>query len=909
MALLTCSRCNGSGYEGRKLCPQCRGMAFGMTHGPFFLYWGKRIDGFEFTVARLQRGADAVVNLLLFALFFGGLIAAAFSVLNAEPGTVLTTEYWDVPRGSSAFFALGVLAACVAYYRLVIASADHESVRHRAFGADESALTLPPEPETWKSIRSLPASVKIDVAKAYSAAALKAVEDAYDLARRLKHVELSPAHLFGGLAITGQVGVLFGRLGLQFGTLKDRIGKLLAGHPTGESPTTLAAAARQVLLEAYADAYAHRRPQVDAIDLFGVTVRGDAELGEILLDAGAELRKVENAVEWIRIQELLRSRYRRFVRAARRKPKSAMNRAMTAVATPFLDRIGQDVTRAAAYGQIAPVVGREKEIDAVLRVIEGGNRSVVLVGEPGVGKDAIVEALAQRMVEEDVPKILGDMRLVSVNVAMLVSGATASEAQERLLSALYEVGRSGNVVLVIPHVAGMVGITAGSGQGIDLAQTFAAELGKGYFFAITTATPKEYAQSIENSSLGQSLIKVDIGEPEIDEAVRILEAKSGSIEYRNNTFFSYDAIEATVTLSSRYMHEQFLPEKAIELAKEVASAVRKTKGKDALISREDVAALVSEKTKVPVTSLTTDESAKLLNLEGLMHGRVIGQDEAVKVVAAALRRARAEVRETGRPIANFLFLGPTGVGKTELAKTLAATYFGKENAMIRLDMSEYQDKPSLYKLIGEPAGRDSGGILSEAVRKNPFSLVLLDEIEKAHPDILNVFLQVMDDGRLTDNVGRTVDFTNAIVIMTSNAGAPFIQEEIIKGSSVEVIKERLLAGELKQHFRPEFLNRFDAAIVFRPLTEEEIRRIAGLMLAKVADRLKEKGIEFEATPEAVAELAKAGYDPMFGARPLRRVIQERVDNTIADALLRGDVKRRDKIIFDVGGQVRIEKKS
>ncbi|MEK9152308.1 MAG: ATP-dependent Clp protease ATP-binding subunit, partial [Patescibacteria group bacterium] len=836
MSLITCSRCNGSGYEGRKICVQCRGMSFGMIDGPHFLYWGRRVDAFEFRLAKMQRTIDAVVNLLLFSVFLAGLIAAAFSAATA-PATFYSAAYWNAPHLSIALLALGVLALCVAYYRLVIAAAGREFVRQRVYGDERAALTLPPEPETWKRIRTLPAAVKIDVSKAYTPAALKGIEDGYDLAQRLKHAELSSAHLFGGLAITGQVGVLFGRLGLPFASIKDHLGKLLAGHVTVDSPTGLSDAIKQVLLEAYAEAYGRKRPKVDAIDLFMTTVRGDAELGEVLLDAGAELRKVENGVEWIRIQELLRSRFHRFAGAARRKPKTAMNRAMTAMATPFLDRIGQDMTKAAIFGQLAPVIGREKEVEGILRAIEGGNRSVVLVGEHGVGKDALIEALAQRMVEEDVPKILEDKRLVSINVSMIVSGATASEAQERLLSALYEVGRAGNVVLVVPRVSGMVGITAGNGQGIDLAETFATELSKGYFFAITTATPKEYAQSIESSSLGQSLVKIDVGEPEVDEAIRVLEAKSGPIEYQNDVFFSYDAIEAAVTLSSRYMHEQFLPEKAIELAKEVASSVKKKKGKDALISRDDVAALVSEKTKVPVTSLTTDESQKLLNLETLMHGRVIGQDDAVKVVAAALRRARAEIREATRPIANFLFLGPTGVGKTELAKTLAATYFGKETAMHRLDMSEYQDKASLYKLIGEPAGRDSGGILTEAVRRNPFTLVLLDEIEKAHPDILNVFLQVMDDGRLTDNVGRTVDFTNVILIMTSNAGAPFIQEEIGKGTATEVIKERLLAGELKQHFRPEFLNRFDAVIVFRPLTEEEIRQIAKLMLAKVAERL------------------------------------------------------------------------
>jgi len=368
--------------------------------------------------------------------------------------------------------------------------------------------------------------------------------------------------------------------------------------------------------------------------------------------------------------------------------------------------------------------------------------------------------------------------------------------------------------------------------------------------------------------------------------------------------FTYESLQALVDLSSRYLHDTYLPQKAIVLADEVALQVSKRGEKWARVGKEDVGAIISEKTKVPVNQVTQAEGEKLLSLETRMHERMIGQEEAVKAISSALRRARAELRAQNRPIANFLFLGSTGVGKTELAKTTAEVYFGSEDAMIRFDMSEYQDKNAVFKLIGS-AGET--GQLTEAVRQKPFSLVLLDELEKAHPDILNLFLQVMDDGRLTDGQGRTIDFTNVILIATSNAGTQFIQDEVKKGTALEVIKEGLLETELRGIYRPEFLNRFDGVIIFKPLSQEDVVAIAFLMIDKVAKRLEAKGINLRASDEAVYELAKKGYDPKFGARPLRRVIQENVENAVADFLLRGQVGRRDTMVLEPGGVITVEK--
>jgi len=454
----------------------------------------------------------------------------------------------------------------------------------------------------------------------------------------------------------------------------------------------------------------------------------------------------------------------------------------------------------------------------------------------------------------------------------------------------------------------MIGITAGQGAGLDLSEVLAQVLAKKVFYVVATTTPQEYTKAVEQTSVANVFQNIKVEEPEINEAIQVLEAKSGSIEYNNKVFFSYDSLDKAATLSARYMHEKYLPQKALEIIEQAAITVRKERGENQIVTGDDVAKFISKKTAIPVAKITEKEASKLLNLEEEIHGRIIGQDEAVKMVASSLRRARAELREGDRPIASLLFLGPTGVGKTELAKTVADIYFGSEENMVRLDMSEYQTPESIYRLIGAPTSvSKQGGYLTEAVRRNPFTLLLVDEIEKAHPDVLNLFLQVMEDGRLTDNVGRTIDFTNLIIIMTSNAGTLYIQDEVAKGTPIEEIKINLINEELREYFRPEFLNRYDAIMVFKPLTEDNVFEIAKLMIAKVAKRLEEKGITFKASDESLRELAHKGYDPKFGARPLRRVIQQDVDDALASYLLTAEIGRRDIVTLEPGGKLSIEK--
>ena len=462
---------------------------------------------------------------------------------------------------------------------------------------------------------------------------------------------------------------------------------------------------------------------------------------------------------------------------------------------------------------------------------------------------------------------------------------------------------------MIENIDQLVGISSTGGQGLDAAQMIAQELQQHSFLALGTTDPASYRRALEHGPLLTAFEKVEVNEMPPEQALVVIESRLGPLEAHHQVYFTLEAIDKAVELSRRYLHERPLPGSALDVLEQAAVLARKSRGSNSLVVGEDVATIVSEQGHVKATAVTSDEQGKLLHLEEELHRRVIGQDEAVKAVANALRRARAELRDNKRPIANLLFLGPTGVGKTELAKTVAAVYFGSEEVMIRLDMSEYQDVASIHRLIGAPPGYagSSAGYLTEAVRQRPFSLVLLDELEKAHPDVLNVFLQVMDDGRLTDGNGRTIDFTNVILIATSNAGTQHIQDRMRDGAALSTIRDELMNRELSQYFRPEFLNRFDSIIVFTPLSPIEVNKIVGLMMNDITDRLGRKGITFRATPAAMAELAISGFDPLFGARPLRRAVQEHVDNALAQFMLQGKLGRRDAAVLESGGVIRVER--
>ena len=641
--------------------------------------------------------------------------------------------------------------------------------------------------------------------------------------------------------------------------------------------------------------------------------------------------------------------------------------------TPTLDHFARDLTKAAQNGELDPVIGRTKEIERIVQILSRRTKNnPVLIGEPGVGKSAIVEGLAQLIVEGNIPEILRGKRVVSLDLAGMVAGAKyRGEFEERLKNAMAEIKKAGNVILFIDELHTMVGAGASEGS-IDAANIMKPLLARGELQCVGATTLNEYHKYIEkDSALERRFQPVMVGEPTKEESVAILHGLRDRYEAHHRVRITDEAIEAAVQLSDRYIADRFLPDKAIDLIDEAASRVRikaftappdmkeqearlealgketeeavahedfekaaqlrdekkrlqneiaqrrkeweqRREGRVEIVGEEEVAQIVSSWTGIPVSRMTEGEAERLLHLEETLHSRVIGQDEAVAAVARPRRRARPGNKDPPRPIGSFIFLGPTGVGKTELCKALGEALFGDENSLIRIDMSEYMEKHSVSRMIGSPpgyVGYEEGGQLTEKVRRKPYSIVLLDEVEKAHPDVFNVLLQILEDGRLTDGQGRVVDFKNTVIVMTSNAGVQTIKKQRTMGfgsadsreKTYEQMRDNIME-EVKQVFRPEFLNRVDEIIVFHELTEENINRIAALMLKAVGKRLAERGIELEVAPEAVALLAKAGFDPQYGARPLRRTIQRKVEDALSEEILSGAIHLGDRVSVTAEGE-------
>lgn len=637
--------------------------------------------------------------------------------------------------------------------------------------------------------------------------------------------------------------------------------------------------------------------------------------------------------------------------------------------TKTLDQFGRDLTALAAKGGIDPVIGRQTEIERVIQILSRRTKNnPCLIGEPGVGKTAVAEGLALRISEGQVPELLKGKRLITLDMTGMVAGTKyRGDFEERIKAAMDEVRSAGNIILFIDELHTIIG--AGSAEGsTDAANILKPALARGDFQVIGATTINEYRKHIEkDAALERRFQPVMVGEPSEEEAIEILKGLRDRYEAHHKVKITDETIEAAVKLSARYIADRFLPDKAIDLVDEASSRVRlraftppadlqemekrikeleqekaaainaqdferaakvrdeEKRAKEELegqknqwtekrshmggeVTPEDIASVVSMWTRVPVSRLTEEESARLLRLEDTLHERLVGQHEAVSAVARAIRRGRVGLKDPKRPVGSFIFLGPTGVGKTELCKSLAESMFGDENAMIRLDMSEYMEKHTVSRLVGSPpgyVGYDEGGQLTEAVRRKPYAVVLFDEIEKAHPDVFNILLQILEDGRLTDAQGRKVDFKNTVIIMTSNVGARLITDKKSslgfapeqKATDSEKIKEMVL-GELKNTFRPEFLNRVDDIIVFHKLTDEDIQAIAVRMLKTLTKRLADIGVSVSFTDEAVKAIAKEGFDPIYGARPLRRAIQTKLEDSISEQMLEGKIHAGNHVVCD-----------
>lgn len=875
-------------------CRGCGGTGMYVQFPYGRVYWKPVLKKDVFALRRARRmWRKAVLGLLaLVCLMCGGSFIGSLILSSVPISTLVTSSFWisilDQPRVD--FWVFWLFLSLFVY---------------RASVQMDTFQPLPnwgKNKEQWTHwlMRHTHATALQDASAHFEANAWRVLELALEFAHELGKAEITLVHLFAAAIVSEEGSVFLTRLGLTLEKTKQELGILLRDGRAGTDPM-LTADVRRVLLGAYVRALEAGRRSIGVPDVLLGAFQADPRLPLLLDRLGFPEKQVEQVAEWIRLQTHMEDERNRFVKLATLKPNTGMDRLMTARQTPTLDQFAEDLTLLARNGYISPIYGREEELEAILQAFEGNARGVVLVGDQGAGKMALIEAIARRMVEEDVPPVLFDRRLVSVHLPRLIAAGDADGALERLLNLLMEVRLGGNAVLVLQGIDVLAGIGAGS---LDLSETFASELDRGGFMVIATCTSQAWTSSMERRTLGSALTKVNVKSPTAEEAVPMLMVRTGHIEYEQGVYFSYAALHEAAQFADRFIREVALPESALELLQASAVLTRSTRGAGTFVSVEDVATVVHRKTGVPVQAVAADESQKLLHLEEKLHQRVIGQNEAVVQVAQALRRARAELRDGKRPMGSFLFLGPTGVGKTELAKALADEYFGSADTMVRLDMSEYQDRRSIDRLIGA-AGDARGGLLTEAVRLKPFSLLLLDELEKAHPDLLTLFLQVLDDGRLTDGIGRTVDFTHTIIIATSNASSTFIQDSVKNGNSIEQIKTALLETELRGTFRPEFLNRFDGVIVFSPLSMDDVTRIAWLLLKQVTKRLEDKGIAFQADDLAVEALANAGFDPLYGARPLRRIIQERVENQLADALLRGELPRGTKVFMQSDGSLKM----
>jgi len=795
----------------------------------------------------------------------------------------------------------------------------------------------------------------------FSERARRVLTIAQEEARQMNHSSIGTKHILLGLVREeeGVAAKILTNLGVSLSKIRTAVE---FNSDRGERPSSgesgLTPRAKRVIELAIDEArqLSHNYIGTEHL-LLGLLREGEGVAAGVLNSLGVTLERARSETAQVLSQGV---------------PRSKAGRG--ASRTPALDQLGVDLTAAARAGKLDPVIGRVKEIERVIQILSRRTKNnPALIGEPGVGKTAIVEGLAHRIVSGDVPETLEERRLVALDMGSLVAGTKyRGEFEERVKKIIGEIKTAGNCVLFIDEFHTMVGAGAAEGA-VDAANILKPSLSRGELQCIGATTLDDYRKYVErDAALERRFQPVLVEEPSVEETLDILRGVKGRYEDHHRLTISDEALHSASTLAARYIPDRFLPDKAIDLIDEAASRVRikhytmpaplketkqladtKRKDKDTalaaqeydraaelreeelqlddkaraledkwraeqtqdqpVVTAENIAEVVSMWTSIPVVQLASDETNRLLNMEEVMHQRIIGQDEAINTIAKAIRRARAGLKDPRRPIGNFIFLGPTGVGKTELVRALAEFMFGSEDTLIRLDMSEFMEKFAVSRLVGAPpgyVGYEEGGQLTEAVRRKSYCCILLDEIEKAHPDVFNLLLQIFDDGHLTDAKGRRVDFRNSIIIMTSNVGAEMIRKGTVLGftsgsneaktreQAYDKMKDNLL-NEMKKTFRPEFLNRVDGVVVFHSLTKEQIRQIVDLMLVSVTQQLKEKDIALEVTDAAKDFLGEKGYDEVYGARPLRRAIQDMVEDKLSEDLLRGNFQPGDSVIVDL----------
>ena len=813
----------------------------------------------------------------------------------------------------------------------------------------------------------------------FTQSAIKVLKLAQYEAKHLKHAHVGTEHILLGLLHEGTnvAAKALSSIGIDLYTVRQRVHELvekedfddLETEEIGYSPeakTIMEYAVEQ------AQALGHDYIGTEHI-LLGIIYDTESIACEILISLGADLDIIHDAILDLLNEDTLNDMPKLNVFKENKAPKkdnnTKDNKQKNNSATPLLDKYGRDLNILAQEEKIDPVIGRNREIERVIQILSRRTKNnPILIGEPGVGKTAVTEGLAQRLINGNIPKVLASKRIISLNMASLVAGTKyRGDFEDRLKKIIDEIIENKNIILFIDEMHTLIGAGAAEGS-MDAANILKPALSRGEIQVIGATTLKEYKKYIEkDSALERRFQTIMVNEPSAEDAISILKGIRNKYEKFHCAKITDEAIKAAVKISQRYITDRFLPDKAIDLMDEAAAKVRlktvniptnisqleqkiqdlkkakekaidnqdyelaatirdqeiqikeelataktaweKQNNAQIAVTEEDIADVATLWTGIPVKRLVAKEADRLLHIEDIIHKRVVGQNEGVNAVAKAIRRARAGLKDPKRPIGSFLFLGPTGVGKTELARSLAEAIFGDESAMIRFDMSEYMEKHTVSRMLGAPPGYigyDEGGLLTNAVRRKPYAVILLDEIEKAHPDIFNILLQVLDDGRLTDSQGRTVDFKNTVIIMTSNAGAFKLQPQktntmgftVNEDKQIKQNAKKIVMDEVKRQFKPEFLNRIDEIIIFEPLTDKELTQIVTLLLNDVQKRLAEMDIELIIKDEVKSYLLKHGTDTIYGARPLKRAVQRYLQDPLAEQLLQKNIKSMQKIIVD-----------